>query len=83
MKLSIATTITLLVALATATLRGLGGECRKANDCCPCDTGSKRSLGCVLDATSTTHYRCQISGRDRTWCSHNPGQCGDWSTINT
>lgn len=70
MKLSIATTITLLVALATATLRGLGGtlgsltilhsylllltltngfegECRKANDCCPCDTGSKRSLGCV------------------------------------
>ncbi|KAG4438270.1 hypothetical protein IFR05_006252 [Cadophora sp. M221] len=44
------------------------GECRLQTDCYECDPGSKRQLACYQDSTSTTGYRCGLTG-DKGLCT--------------
>ncbi|KAK6211715.1 hypothetical protein QIS74_10979 [Colletotrichum tabaci] len=60
---------------------GLGAECVKNRDCCPCDTGSGDSLYCNLDKSSKTGYRCSKLNPQHAWCHANKGKCGDWDHL--
>ncbi|EQB57734.1 hypothetical protein CGLO_02094 [Colletotrichum gloeosporioides Cg-14] len=85
MRFSILTALTLVFATASAQdpqlHKGVGAECVKNRDCCPCDTGSGASIYCQPDATSSTKYRCRHFGNPWTWCQNNRGQCGDWDHL--
>ncbi|KAH6721599.1 hypothetical protein DL95DRAFT_470413 [Leptodontidium sp. 2 PMI_412] len=51
-----------LIAPVVMAAVGNGGQCKLQTDCCVCDPGSKRQLGCFQDSTSTTGFRCGFTG---------------------
>ncbi|KAL0935851.1 uncharacterized protein CTRU02_208065 [Colletotrichum truncatum] len=85
MKFAALSTLMISVALVAAQdpqgFRGLGAECKKNRDCCPCDTGSVASLYCNPDKSSSTGLRCTKLAPTLDWCKNHPGKCGNWDQL--